>query len=132
MDDFFCALKLRTLPSSALRNRRDDIHYLDDIGVSGTVDAYTAIMANTWSNRMPICRYTVIFEPAEEGGYVVHVPALDGAATQGETLEEAREMAKDLIIGYSEALAKDGVPAPVEELEPITEPVREVLEVALN
>jgi predicted RNase H-like HicB family nuclease len=45
------------------------------------------------------------FEPAEEGGYVVHVPALNGAATQGETLEEAREMAKDLIIGYLEGFA---------------------------
>ena len=54
---------------------------------------------------MQIHRYTVIFEPAEEGGYVVYVPALNGAATQGETLEEAREMAKDLIIGYLEALA---------------------------
>ena len=70
---------------------------------------------------MQIHRYTVIFEPAEEGGYVVHVPALDGAATQGETLEEAREMAKDLIIGYLEALAKDGTPVPVEDLEPLTE-----------
>jgi predicted RNase H-like HicB family nuclease len=72
------------------------------------------------------------FRARRRGGYVVHVPALDGAATQGETLEEAREMAKDLIIGYLEALAKDGVPAPVEALEPLTEPVREVLEVALD
>jgi antitoxin HicB len=81
---------------------------------------------------MQIYRYTVIFEPAEEGGYVVHVPALNGAATQGETLEEAREMAKDLIISYLGTLAKDGTPAPVEDLEPITEPVREVLEVAVD
>ena len=57
---------------------------------------------------MQMYRYTVIFEPAEEGGYVVYVPALNGAATQGETLEEAWEMAKDLIIGYLEALAKNG------------------------
>ena len=81
---------------------------------------------------MHIHRYTVIFEPAEEGGYVVHVPALDGATTQGETLEEAREMAKDLIVGYLEALAKDGMPAPVEDVDLITEPVREVLEVAVD
>jgi predicted RNase H-like HicB family nuclease len=73
----------------------------------------------------------VVFEPAEEGGYVVHVPALNGAATQGETLEEAREMAKDLIAGYLEALAKDGIPAPIEEFEPIQEPVREIVEVSL-
>jgi predicted RNase H-like HicB family nuclease len=77
---------------------------------------------------MPTYRYTVVFEPAEEGGYVVHVPALNGAATQGETLEEAREMAKDLIAGYLEALAKDGIPAPTEEFDPIKEPVREIVD----
>lgn len=80
---------------------------------------------------MQIHRYTVIFEPAEEGGYCVYVPALDGLATQGETLEEARDMAKEAIIGYLEALAKDGKPAPVEQAEDIHEPVREVMEVSL-
>jgi predicted RNase H-like HicB family nuclease len=92
---------------------------------------YTAGKSNTWGEYMPTYRYTVVFEPAEEGGYVVHVPALNGAATQGETLEEAREMAKDLIAGYLEALAKDGIPAPIEEFEPIQEPVREIVEVSL-
>src|SRR5262245_39595886 len=97
------------------------------------VSRYLERMDNSRRSRpMQIYRYTVIFEPAEEGGYVVHVPALNGAATQGETLEEAREMAKDLIIGYLEALAKDGTPAPVEDLEPLTEPVREVLEVVVD
>jgi predicted RNase H-like HicB family nuclease len=33
------------------------------------------------STYMTIYRYTVVFEPAEEGGYVVSVPALHGAAT---------------------------------------------------
>ena len=41
--------------------------------------------------------YTVLFEPAEEGGYVVTCPALSGIVTQGETLEEARAMAADAI-----------------------------------
>jgi predicted RNase H-like HicB family nuclease len=81
---------------------------------------------------MKLYRYTVIFEPAEEGGYVVHVPALHGAATQGETIEEAREMAKDLISGYVEALAKDGIEAPVEELAPVPSQTGEVVEVALD
>jgi hypothetical protein len=52
--------------------------------------------------------------------------------TEKAAVEEAREMAKDLIIGYLEALAKDGTPAPVEDLEPLTEPVREVLEIAVD
>jgi predicted RNase H-like HicB family nuclease len=81
---------------------------------------------------MKIYRYTVIFEPAEEGGYIAHVPALHGAATQGEPLTEAREMAKDLIAGYLESLAKDGIPAPVEDLESPTETTREVVEITVD
>src|ERR1700675_4507823 len=35
-------------------------------------------------------RYTVLFEPAEEGGYVVTCPSLPGLVTEGDTLQEAR------------------------------------------
>jgi hypothetical protein len=38
--------------------------------------------------------YTVIFEPTEEGGYVVTCPALPGPVTEGDTLEEARRWQK--------------------------------------
>ncbi len=41
--------------------------------------------------------YSVILEPAEEGGFVVHVPALPEICTEGETEEEALAMAKDAI-----------------------------------
>ncbi len=61
--------------------------------------------------------YTVIYEPAEEGGYVVHVPALNGIVTQGETLEEAETMAIDLIRGYIETLQEKGLPIPQEPIE---------------
>lgn len=54
--------------------------------------------------RKKVYNYTVIFEPAEEGGYVVHVPALPGCATQGDTFEEAESMAKDAIGIYLKAL----------------------------
>ncbi len=60
-----------------------------------------------------IYSYTVLFEPAEEGGYVVRVPALPGCVTQGETLDEAREMAADAILGHIEALAATGQPVPL-------------------
>ncbi|PIR44456.1 MAG: HicB family protein [Candidatus Vogelbacteria bacterium CG10_big_fil_rev_8_21_14_0_10_51_16] len=54
-------------------------------------------------------KYTVMYEPAEEGGYVVRIPTL-GAATQGETLEEAQAMAKECIeaniIGLQELTKK--------------------------
>lgn len=78
---------------------------------------------------MKLYRYTVVFESAEEGGYIVRVPALPGLVTEGDTLEEARAMAKDAIIGYLQSLALDGEPIPVEEIE---EPVREILEVSLR
>ena len=62
-------------------------------------------------------KYTVIFEPAEEGEYIVHVPALNGIATQGETLEEAKKMGIDLIKGYLETLIEIGLPIPEDDFE---------------
>jgi predicted RNase H-like HicB family nuclease len=62
-------------------------------------------------------KYTVIFEPAEEGGYIAHIPALNGIVTQGETLEEAEAMAIDLIEGYIETLQKKGLPIPEEPIK---------------
>lgn len=63
---------------------------------------------------MPQYQYTAVFEPAEEGGYVVTVPALPGLVTEGDTLEEARAMVKDAIRGYLESLMKHGEEIPVE------------------
>ncbi len=60
--------------------------------------------------------YTAVFEPAEEGGFVVTFPALPGLVTEGDTLEEARTMAADALRGYLESLAMDGIPAPAEDL----------------
>ncbi len=54
--------------------------------------------------KQEIFNYTVIFEPAEEGGFVVHVPSLPGCHTQGETLDEAYLMAQDAISLYIETL----------------------------
>lgn len=61
-----------------------------------------------------ILKYTAIFEPAEEGGYTVTVPALPGCITEGDTFEEAIEMVKDAIKGYCESLAKHHEPIPQE------------------
>ncbi len=73
--------------------------------------------------------YTAVFEAAEEGGYVVTFPAIPGLATQGETVEEAREMANDCLRAYLESLAKDGEPLPFEAPGlPRTERVKVALE----
>jgi len=75
--------------------------------------------------------YTAVFEPAEEGGYVVMFPAIPGLATQGETLEEARAMASDCLRAYLESLEMDGDPAPYQAPgTPITERVKVALTTA--
>ena len=65
-------------------------------------------------------RYTAIFEPAQEGGYVVTIPALNGLTTEGDTLEDARTMAADAIRCYLESLQKHGEKIPVEHEPAIT------------
>jgi antitoxin HicB len=66
--------------------------------------------------------YTVLFEPAAEGGYVVTCPALPGLVTEGDTLAEARRMARDAIHAYLESLRKDGEPIP-QDLKLVSDPV---------
>jgi predicted RNase H-like HicB family nuclease len=61
-----------------------------------------------------VLEYTVIFEPAEEGGYVVSAPSLPGCVTQGETFEEATNMIKDAIQGYLSVLKEEGEEIPNE------------------
>ena len=58
--------------------------------------------------------YTAVFQAAEEGGFVVAFPAISGLATQGETLEEAQDMAVDCLRAYLESLALDGETPPYE------------------
>jgi antitoxin HicB len=49
-------------------------------------------------------KFVVLLEKAEEGGYNVTVPALDGCFTQGDTQKEALENAKEAISCYLEGL----------------------------
>jgi predicted RNase H-like HicB family nuclease len=50
----------------------------------------------------------VLFEPSDEGGFTVYVPALPGCVSEGDTLDEARANIREAIELY---------------LEPIDEPV---------
>ncbi|MFY8000020.1 MAG: type II toxin-antitoxin system HicB family antitoxin [Candidatus Kapaibacteriota bacterium] len=50
-------------------------------------------------------KFQIVLEPAEEGGFTVSVPALDGCFTEGETEAEALANAKEAIICYLEGLA---------------------------
>ena len=77
--------------------------------------------------KMKMLQYTAVFEEAPEGGYVVRIPAL-GCVTEGETFEEAKNMAKDAIQCYLGSLKKHGEPfpkeGPVEIVTSIAVPVR--------
>jgi len=53
--------------------------------------------------------YTFVFQPEPEGGFTVTCPALPRLVTYGETLSEAREMARDAMEGLIELmLEKEG------------------------
>jgi antitoxin HicB len=56
--------------------------------------------------------YRILLTPEDEGGFSVAVPSLPGCFTQGETIEEAIEMAKEAITLYVESLEEDGEPVP--------------------
>jgi antitoxin HicB len=72
---------------------------------------------------MKILNYTVVITPNDPNGYLVTCPALPGLVTDGDTIEEAREMARDAIALYLESLALDqeaipaDVPVTVEEIQ---------------
>jgi len=57
--------------------------------------------------------YTVVLLREEEvGGYSVVVPALPGCFSQGETVREALDCAKEAILCHVRALRADGDPVP--------------------
>lgn len=70
-----------------------------------------------------VYNYTVVYEPAEEGGYVVTVPALPGCVTQGDTFEEAQAMAREAVALYLEDLAAEGEDIPHEAGETVVSKV---------
>ena len=74
--------------------------------------------------------FTAVFEPAEEGGYVVTFPAIPDLASQGETLDEARTISEDCLRCYLGGLAADGRPLP--DGEAARDAVREAITVDLE
>jgi antitoxin HicB len=59
-------------------------------------------------------RYTVVLLPALEGGYVVHVPALNDAVTEGDTVDVCLENARDLIENVLAVMVERGDEIPSE------------------
>ncbi len=53
----------------------------------------------------------IVFEPSDEGGYTVHVPALPGCISEGDTLDEARKNIREAIDLYLEFADEARIPA---------------------
>ena len=56
--------------------------------------------------------YTFVFNSEPEGGYSVTCPALPGLVTYGETMEEARTMARDAMEGLIQIMLEQGERVP--------------------
>lgn len=51
-----------------------------------------------------IYSYSAVFEPAEEGGYTVSIPALPGCISEGDTFEESKQNIEEAAALYIEEL----------------------------
>lgn len=49
----------------------------------------------------------VVLEPSDEGGYTIHVPALPGCISEGETREDALRNIREAIELYLEPVEDD-------------------------
>ena len=59
--------------------------------------------------------YSLVVEHhKEEGGYLAFFPALPGCHTWGDTYEDAVKNAEEALMGYLEALRRNGEDVPVE------------------
>jgi predicted RNase H-like HicB family nuclease len=52
--------------------------------------------------------FRILLTPEEEGGFSVTVPSLPGCYTQGDSIEEAINMAKEAISIYVESMEAEG------------------------
>jgi antitoxin HicB len=59
--------------------------------------------------------YRILLRKEPEGGYTVIVPSLPGCVTYGDTIEDAKKMAKEAIELYLESLKEHGEEIPTEE-----------------
>jgi len=70
-------------------------------------------MGSAVAKREIVQRFEAVFEPDEDGGLHVHVPALTGCHSWGATREEARKHIKEAIELWVETVREQGIPAPL-------------------
>ena len=65
-------------------------------------------------NKGKMLSYTVMYQKAQEGGFIAFVPALSGCHTQGETFEETESNVREAIELYIESITADNKEIPDE------------------
>ncbi len=73
-------------------------------------------------------KFTVILAPEESGGYSVVCPAVPGAVSQGDSLDNALENIKEAILGCLEVGQDLGFPETAETPELIATEIQAVLQ----
>ncbi len=68
-------------------------------------------------------QYSVILDPAVEGGYNASFPAFPGCVTYGRTYEEAKEKAREVLELWLEELTEDGFKIPVFRSCPVVDEI---------
>ncbi len=63
-------------------------------------------------------KYPALFEPAEEGGFVITFPDIEEAITQGDDELDARGMARDALITMIAYFIRHGKPVPSPTSQP--------------
>jgi predicted RNase H-like HicB family nuclease len=63
-------------------------------------------------------RLKIVYEPSDEGGFTVYVPALPGCLSEGDSLEQARQNILEAIQLYLEPSGQEPLPkdAVIEEV----------------
>lgn len=64
--------------------------------------------------HVPQYHYTAVFEPAADGGFIASIPAFAGLTIQGDTLKEARTIARQAIEQCLGVLIKTGEEIPID------------------
>jgi len=62
-------------------------------------------------------RQVVVYPDVEDGGWVAEVPSLPGCITQGETIEQALENARDAIETWIDGARSTGMEVPEESFD---------------
>lgn len=80
---------------------------------------YGVYCKNPMTTMMDERRYTILLDPDDDdGGYTVTVPALPGVVTQGETVEQCQDRAREAIALHIEGLLARGMPVSEEHNHP--------------